>query len=279
MTRIVLDLTKTIDQNASEYFEKAKKARKKMKGAQEALEKSRQKLKKARKKSMKAEAAAEQITFQKPKPEWYEKFRWFISSEGFLVIGGRDATTNEMIIKKHTKSKDLVFHTDMSGSPFFVIQSDSLEGKSIGKPTIQQTADATCTFSKAFKLGLARQDVFYVKPDQVTKEAKAGEYLQKGAFMIKGKTTYVDNRINCAVGITEEGRIMAGPVEAVSKNCTSYVQIGQGDQKTSRVAKLIQKKIGGDLDDIIRAMPTGGCRIERSGSAKTLRPKKEKKSD
>ena len=28
--------------------------------------------------------------------EWYEKFRWFYSSEGFLCIGGRDSTTNDI---------------------------------------------------------------------------------------------------------------------------------------------------------------------------------------
>ena len=52
------------------------------------------------------------------KREWYEKFRWFISSEGFLVIGGRDATSNEIVIKKHADKNDLVFHTDIKGSPF-----------------------------------------------------------------------------------------------------------------------------------------------------------------
>jgi len=46
--------------------------------------------------------------------EWYEKFRWFISSDDFLILGGRDATSNEIVIKKHTEKNDLVFHR-----PFF----------------------------------------------------------------------------------------------------------------------------------------------------------------
>ena len=49
------------------------------------------------------------------KQEWYEKFHWFFSSEDFLCIGGKDATSNEIIIKKHTekilRDKSDVFET------------------------------------------------------------------------------------------------------------------------------------------------------------------------
>ena len=33
----------------------------------------------------------------------FEKFFWFISSENFLVIGGRDQQQNEIIVKRHFK--------------------------------------------------------------------------------------------------------------------------------------------------------------------------------
>ena len=82
-----------------------------------------------------------------------------------------------------------------------------------------EAADAVCTFSRTWKLGLQTSDVFYVNPDQVTKKTKAGEYMGKGAFMIYGKTNYVDNKINLAVGITKEHVVMSGPLEAIKKNC------------------------------------------------------------
>jgi len=41
-----------------------------------------------------------------------------------------------------------------------------------------------------------------------------------------------------------------------------FVELQQGNQKTSSVAKKIRAKIGGELDDIIRAMPAGGCKIK-----------------
>ena len=127
--KIRLEINKTVDQNAQTYFEKAKKARKKMKGAQEALVKSQKKLDEAKLKGEDELALLDEDArlekerdVRQQKKEWFETFRWFRSSEGFLVIGGRDATTNEIIIKKRVEKNDIIFHTDMSGSPFFVVK-------------------------------------------------------------------------------------------------------------------------------------------------------------
>ena len=261
MTRLVLDLKKSIEENASDYFEKAKKIKKKIKGAEVALQQSIKKLKDLEAKNEKLVAEEKENKVPERKKEWYEKFRWFISSDGFLVIGGRDATSNEIVIKKHTDKNDLVLHTDMSGSPFFVIQA---EDKEIPTSTIKEAADAVCTFSRTWKLCLQTSDVFYVKPDQVSKKTKAGEYMGKGAFMIYGKTNYTDNKINLAVGITKERAIMSGPLEAIKKNCEKYIALKQGNEKVSSVAKKINYKLGGNLslDEIIRALPAGNFKLE-----------------
>ncbi len=259
--KITLSISKSLEKNAETYFEKAKKSRKKIEGAKETVEKVKKKIelvKKAESKEKEKEETKKKLSARKK--SWYEKFRWFTTSDGFMVLGGRDATSNEIVIKKHADPDDLVLHTDMAGSPFFVIKS---EGKKISETALKETADATCSFSRAWKLGLTTQSVFYVNPDQVSKTPNPGEYLPRGAFMIRGKTNYIDNKINCAVGMTDEGAIMAGPVEAVKKHCKKYVQIEQGNEKTSKIAKQIQYKIGGELDDIIRQMPTGGVKIKR----------------
>ncbi|MCX8147201.1 MAG: NFACT RNA binding domain-containing protein [Candidatus Woesearchaeota archaeon] len=263
---IRLDLNKTVEQNASEYFEKAKKARKKIKGAEEAIKRLKIKLAEEEKKFAqrlkeieKRKKEAEERKEKRGKKAWYENFRWFVSSEGFLVIGGRDATTNEIIIKKYTDKNDLVFHTDMAGSPFFVVKT---EGKLPGEATISETADATCTFSRAWKLGMSATNVFWVRPNQVSKKTESGEYMGKGAFMIRGKANYVPAKINLAIGITEEGKIMSGPLSAVKKSCKKFVELIQGNEKASDIAKKIKSKIGGEIDDIIRAMPAGGAKIK-----------------
>ncbi len=261
MTRLVLYLTKSIDENAAIYFEKAKKIKKKITGAEKALAENLKKLQELELK--KGKIIIEQSKKEKlkeRKKEWYEKFRWFISSEGFLVIGGRDATSNEIVIKKHTEPNDLVFHTDMAGSPFFVVKS---EGKQIGEKTREEAADATVTFSRAWKLGLHTSNVFYVNPEQVSKKTKAGEYMGKGAFMIYGKTNYINNKINLAVGITKKQQIMTGPIDAVKAYCEKYVALEQGNEKASAIAKYIQHKIGGIIDEIIRALPSGEFKIKK----------------
>lgn len=261
MARLVLDLTKSIDENASVYFERAKRIKKKMYGAEKALSENLRKLAALEAKKEKAlleESKNEE--FKKRKHEWYEKFRWFISSEGFLVIGGRDATSNEIAVKKHVAPDDIVFHTDMAGSPFFVVKAD---GRQIGGKTREEAADATCTFSRAWKLGLQTSPVFYVSPEQVSKKTKSGEYMGKGAFMIYGRANYIANKANLAVGITKNRQVMAGPIDAVRANCGKYVVLAQGNEKASAVAKYIQHRIGGSLDEIIRALPSGGCSIKR----------------
>jgi predicted ribosome quality control (RQC) complex YloA/Tae2 family protein len=261
MVRLLLDINKSIEENASDYFEKAKKLKKKVVGAEQALRQNIKKLIDLEKKRDFLDLEQRKIDQIKDREkEWFEKFRWFKSSEGFLVIGGRDATSNEVVIKKHTDTNDLVFHTDLAGSPFFVIKS---EGKEIPKKTIQEVADATSTFSRVWKLGLLTTDVFYVKPIQVSKKTKAGEYMGKGAFMIYGKTTYVDNKVNLAIGLNDKNVIMAGPVEAIKKNCKKFEELKQGSEKVSSIAKRINHKLGRglNLDEIIRALPAGGFKL------------------
>ena len=259
MTTITLDIKKNVEQNAEIYFEKSKKAKKKLEGALEALEKTQRQVEKLEKERKVIENKTKDKA-QNIKKEWYEKFRWFISSEDFLVIGGRDATSNEIVIKKHTEKDDIVFHTDMAGSPFFIIKT---EGKVVGKETMKEVADATLSYSRAWKAGLSSTEVFHVKPEQVSKQAQSGEYLTKGAFMIRGKTNYVPADMSIAIGMLNNGKVMGAPLSAVKKHCEKFVVLQQGNEKTGAIAKKIQKKIGGDLDEIIRAIPAGGVKLAR----------------
>ena len=290
--KVKLDITKTVDENANAYFETAKKARKKMKGALKTLEEWELKLKAeidVQKDAPKIEKKQRQ---KKKKKAWYEKFRWFISSDGFLIIGGRDATTNEIIIKKHTIPKDIVFHTDMAGSPFVVIKSNVEEGKKLTQEnfpelTVKEAAEFTASFSRAWRNGMSSLEVFYVNPDQVTKEANPGEYLSKGSFMIRGKTNYVTPEINLAVGIYElkkddekseiEKKIMIGPISAIKEHCKKYVEIMQGNEKTSDTAKKIKKIFEyDDLDEILSALPAGGCKLKKTDEDSFKKKKKKK---
>lgn len=257
--KLTLSLDKSIEENASACFEKSKTAKRKLEGALKALEKTRRELEKG----MKASASLkEEKVLKKKKPvkrEWYERFRWFISSEGTLCIGGRDATTNEILIKKYTEEHDTVLHCDIAGSPFFVIKSEGEPGDA----TIVEGATATGSYSRAWRLGLGNVEVYAVKGSQLSKEAPAGEYLTKGSFMIRGKRKGFTVIPGLAVAL-KEGKVIAGPVQAVSSQAEHYVEIIPGSTKASAVAKEIKRMLGGGgVDDIIRMLPAGGCKIAK----------------
>ena len=263
MPDVEIFFEKSIEQNAAIYYEQAKRAKRKLEGAQKALEETKKKLEKLEKEKdriFKELEKQEVKEAKKRKKEWFEKFHWFYSSEGFLCIGGRDATSNEIVIKKHTDKSDIVLHTDMAGSPFFVIKN----GQQAKEKTINEAAQATASYSKAWKLGLATLDVFYVKPEQVSKKTKAGEYMPKGAFMIYGETKYLSPSLEISIGIIHTKQVIGGPTEAIKAQAEKYVTIISGKQKTSDLAKKIKHKLNiEDVNEIVPFIPAGGSEIKK----------------
>ncbi|MDX9693989.1 MAG: ribosome rescue protein RqcH [Methanothermobacter sp.] len=263
---ITLDTTKSLEENAEAYYEKAKKAKKKISGVKDAIQETLEKIEQLKKKR---EAALKKITLPekrvKRKLKWFEKFRWFISSQGFLVLAGRDATTNEILIKKHMEPKDIYLHSDIHGAPSVIIKS---KGEKIPKDTIEEAAIFAASFSNAWKHGYSHLDVYWVRPDQVTKTPPPGEYVPKGAFVIKGRRNYIRGvPLEIAVGIIDyEGpRIMSGPISALKKHAREYVIIKPGHMKKEAVAKEILKRIDPSrvftLEDIMRVLPPGKCSL------------------
>ena len=271
---IEIQLNKSVDENAGKYFDKAKKAKKKLEGARETVVKYQKQLKELQNKEnffQQQEAAKESKKAKKAaNKKWYSKFHNFISSEGFVCVGGRDATQNEILIKKHTEENDLVLHTDMAGSPFFIIKDAQSKEKSCTKATIGEAAQAVACYSKAWKEGLGTADVFYVKPEQVTKEAQAGEHLSKGSFMIRCKTNYLRPKLEFAVGfLEEENDLIMGPAQTISKICKEHRIILPGREKKSQIAKKLLKDFKcGDLDEIVAKLPAGGSEVKKQKKKK-----------
>ena len=260
--RITLKLEKTLEQNAASYFAKAKKAKKKIEGALVALEQTKTELERIEKK--KALEEQQQQEKESRKKEWYEKFRWFITSSDFLCVGGRDATSNEVLIKKQASEEEYAFHTEMAGSPFFVVKTE----KELDATTKQEVAQMTASTSRAWKLKHQLQEVFCVKVKQLSKTPKSGEYIEKGSFIVSGKRELIKTGLEFSIGLTEDKKVMGGPLSAVKKHCTVYFEIEQADEKTSDVAKKLNRTFKTELDDIVRVLPAGGCRIKKDRKKK-----------
>jgi len=187
-SEVYLDLNKSVGENANIIYSKGKKAEKKLKGTIPAIQKTEENI---RKLTIERESIELDIDFlvRKPQKKWYEKFRWFTSSDGFLIIGGRDASSNETIFKKYIEPNDIIFHTNFPGSPLTIIKNP--ENKQIPEKSIKEAANFVASYSVAWKENWGIVDVFYVFSDQISKTPPSGEYLPKGSFMILGKKNII----------------------------------------------------------------------------------------
>lgn len=256
--RVTLSLEKSIEENAAVYFERAKREKRKLGGARDALARTRKELASLAAKRSEEEESPLAGPAVSRKVEWYERFRWFFSSEGILCVGGRDASSNEQLVKRHALAEDMVVHCDISGSPFFVIKAGDAP---VGEETLVEAAVATASYSRGWRLGLGSIEAYAVKGSQLSKEAAAGEYLTKGSFVVRGKRRTFTVMPRLAIAF-KDGRVIAGPVAAVRRQAERAVEVVPGTTKTSSAAKEIRSLIGGgDIDGIVRSLPAGGCKI------------------
>ena len=274
--QIESEIRKRPQDQASECYEKAKRLESKLKGLQESIRETEALLEKVV--STAVEAAKPAQPKVRHEKGWFEKFRWFRSSEGLLVIGGRDAASNETLLKRYVDANDVVVHAEAHGAPFFVVKTFGVQPK---PETLKEAAQACISYSRLWKDGVRSGDAYWVKPEQVTKSAPSGEYLTKGAFMIRGQRNYIRGiELALAVGlIVQEGKLflMAGPPSAVKNRCRVYTQIVQGRgspaQSARKIIAVLQKKIDEPfleqlrqvaVDDVLRLLPAGGIDVSNS---------------
>ncbi|MFH1788435.1 MAG: NFACT RNA binding domain-containing protein [Candidatus Altiarchaeota archaeon] len=257
-----LDVRKTLPENAQDYYGRSKKAKAKIPGLEKAIEDTRAQIERLTDKILAEGREREQKAAKSTrKIKWFEKFRWFVSSDGFLVIGGRDATSNEIVIKKHTDASDLVFHADVQGAPFFVVKNP--DKNELPEDTVREAAEAAASYSSGWKKGVGELDVYYIMPEQVSKTPESGEYLAKGAFVIRGKRNWMrKTSLRLAVGVGEDDAVLGGPVSAIEKACSVLAVIAPGDLKQGEAVKRVSEILGcALLSDVQRFVPGGKTRI------------------
>jgi predicted ribosome quality control (RQC) complex YloA/Tae2 family protein len=184
-----VDLNLSAYGNASKHFE-ARKVHEVKRGktlaqsdvaVKQAQQKTNKQLQAARTKSQVKEARKE---------HFFEKFRFFISSEGFLVLAGRDAQQNDMLVKRYMSNGDVYIHADVQGAASIVVRNRRGKEQPIPPLTLQQAGQFCICHSQAWNNGIVTS-AWWVHPHQVSKSAPTGEYLQTGAFMIRGKKNYL----------------------------------------------------------------------------------------
>lgn len=191
---LYVDINLTISpwSNAREYHDQRRSAASKEEKTQlqaaKALKNTEQKITEELKKGLKQEKALLQpIRMQM----WFEKFIWFVSSDGYLVIGGKDASQNEMIYRRHLRKGDIYCHADLKGAPSVVIKNNpSTPDAPIPPATLSQAGSLSVCSSDAWD-SKAGMGAWWVSADQVSKSAPTGEFLPMGSFMVRGKKNFL----------------------------------------------------------------------------------------
>jgi predicted ribosome quality control (RQC) complex YloA/Tae2 family protein len=271
---VELSLNLTVVENANMWYERAKRAREKAAGAKEALEDTLARLQTARKRLKEARqdhtAREEAITAkgrgrrgrERRREFWFEQFRWLITSDGAIVVAGRDAQSNERVVKRYLRERDRYCHADFSGAPSTVAKDP---GGGVPDRSVSEACALSVIYSKAWSGGRASADAYWVMPEQVSKTAESGEFVPKGAFIIRGRRNYIkDLQMRLAVGLVEHKgveMVMGGPVEPVRARSTAWVELVPSNDKKDETAKEVARSLGVTLEEVMRVMPPGGCRV------------------
>lgn len=274
-----IKLESSIPKFSSQLFSRAKELERGAGNIDKASEELRSRIEKLQGQTQKIH---EKIQFKAlESKQWYERYRWFVTTDGHLVIGGRDASSNSAVIRKHMTDDDIVFHAEIHGSPFFLVKNARNQGNENTK-FIEETAQATVSFSRAWKDGLSSGDAYWVFPNQIKKGAPTGQFLPKGSFVIEGKRNFCKGiELKLSIGLIKiENRysIVSGPLNAIKKRSLVFASLLPGGSDPMNLAKKIKSEFvrvisefDSDLadylkkvllDDFIRVLPTGQSKIE-----------------
>ena len=286
--QVVLELDATVHQNAQRYFESARKQKNKTSGAVQALEETERKLKRARKSEAKQKASGKLNRLKRSKRMWFEQHRWGMVEGGHLIVGGKDAKGNDAVVKKHLSGEDMYLHADLHGAPSCSLRAsqgfaleerrpahlpadipayrlvDKLETPGLDEKKLQQAAVLALSWSRAWNGGGAHGTVYSVKPAQVSKSAQTGEFVGKGAFVIRGQRTwYKDMDVRIGIGIVAVNGVplvVTGTPDYIQSMCPRYAILTPGLTKKDQLANKIYHNTGLSTDDLLAVLP-GACDV------------------
>jgi predicted ribosome quality control (RQC) complex YloA/Tae2 family protein len=188
----------------------------------------------------------------------FTNYRWFINSDGNLVLAGRDASSNDSVVKKYLDEKDLYFHADIHGAPSVVMKVKN-PPSDLG---IEETASFAWCMSRAWSARFGNGAVYYVTKSQVSKTPESGEYLARGAWIVRGKKNFITHlNLEIAIGIQlYENReyVVSAPPSSIKGRKVTIIP-GEGKEE---IVNEISDYLGVEKDSIYPVLPPGGWEIK-----------------
>ncbi len=186
--KILIDLKKTVHENAAFYYDEAKKWKRKAAGARKAIAQVEgRSMAKASDQRYAAPTAPGKL--RKVKTGWFGEYHHAYTKNGFLVVCGKNAKQNDQLVSRHLKEGDFFLHADIVGASTTILKGS---GKKPAKEDLEQAAQMAACYSRAWKQGYHVVDVYAVRPDQLSKYSQ-GEYVGQGAFIILGERQWFKN--------------------------------------------------------------------------------------
>jgi len=221
-----------LEANVGRYYDQIKKFKRKREGALRAMERP-----------FKAEPSKKK-EYAFLKPRWYHRFRWCYTSDGVLLLGGRDASQNEDLVKRYLEGGDTFLHADVHGAGVVLVKGETEH--------MDEAAQFAASYSNAWKSGHFSADVYAARPDQVSKTPEAGEYVSRGSFIIRGERRYFRNvPLGVAIGIQVEPSVavIGGPVSAVAGKAKVWVVLAPGQYSPNDTAKKVLRALRQSLGE------------------------------
>ena len=270
---IPLHFKKRVSENAEYAYDESKKAQKKKHGAEKSIKKTQETLDKVIQDKQQIERQKQQQKLKEKKDtkrSWFEQYRWTISLQGNLILGGKDAKTNEQLIKKHMEKHDRYVHADIHGSPSCIVKKKTYDGKllEISDRTLDEACLFAACYSRAWKQ-FSEAQAYWVLPQQVSKTPQSGEFVPKGSFIIRGKRNYCKCNLILGIGrvtLDEEIRWIGGSINAIKRWCDPYIIIKPGGMSRKDFSHLIAKKTEATAEEINQILPPGGISIVESNN-------------
>ncbi|KAE8730968.1 hypothetical protein F3Y22_tig00002841pilonHSYRG00092 [Hibiscus syriacus] len=161
--KVEVDLALSAHANARRWYGMKKKQESKQEKTIVAHEKAFKAAERKTRLQLSQEKTVATITHMR-KVHWFEKFNWFISSENYLVISGRDAQQNEMIVKRYMSKGDLYVHADLHGASSTIIKNHRPE-QPVPPLTLNQAGCFTVCHSQAWDSKIVTS-AWWVYPQQ-----------------------------------------------------------------------------------------------------------------
>ncbi|MCI4358463.1 MAG: NFACT family protein [Thermoplasmata archaeon] len=256
-------------ESAQALFEEAKRVRAKLDGARVALAETDRLLTETRPDPAPRVASTIVPKGRPRNAHWFERYRWFLSSERILVIGGRDAPSNDLIVRRYLNPTDRYVHADIHGAPSVIVKHPAPGVAPASETTMNEAGQWGVSFSKAWRAGLASASAFWVEADQVSKAGSSGEFVPRGAWVIHGtKHIMKDLPTELAIGpVSYEGDELwtVAPLRSLERVGQPRFVLTPGEERDRPEREVeLARELGLPRSRIQALVPSGGITLRRA---------------